>query len=185
MLRVHSLLYYCTVSSLGSMIRSNKESYQSQGFPHIKDIDAAALKGALDHCARFWPEMEAINTCGWNLKRAEEASVGELGVDCKPDRDQRLACLRDWKSWVSKPYDEQRGASEVPFDRRGRCYLDQSQVAWTVSQSVWQKDQPESHAKEGRAVACLGHHGKDRRAYVHTTPTRPYLPWKSASIKRV
>ena len=66
------------------------------------------------------PELEAIKARGWNLMRAEAQGTGAAGKQYKYDHDLRLSCLRDWAIWLSNPYDDQRGLSGVPLERRGR-----------------------------------------------------------------
>ena len=76
----------------------------------------------MDQCGKQLPELEAIKSRGWNLMRAEAQGTGAAGKQYKYDHDLRLSCLRDWTTWLSNPYDEQRGLSGVPLERRGRHY---------------------------------------------------------------
>ena len=117
---VHSLLYYCSVST--PMILSNRQTNIDLGERCITEMDAAAIRGALSECAKLLPECEVVKSLGWNLRRAEEPSSGEAGKDYKFDRDRRLIGLREWSTWLSNPYDEQLGLHDVPVERRGRFY---------------------------------------------------------------
>ena len=116
---VHCLTYYCAAQSITSRILHNREMQIASGSHHINDADAAALKGTAEKCAKCLPVLEAIKENGWNVLLAE--SVDPKGSYAH-HRDARLFCLREWASWVNNPYDEQRGASRVPEERRGKCY---------------------------------------------------------------
>ena len=116
---VHCLTYYCAAQSIASRILHNREMQIAAGSPHISDADAAALRGTADRCAKGLPVLEAIKENGWNVLLAE--SVDPKGSYAN-HRESRLLCLREWASWVNNPYDEQRGASRVPEERRGKCY---------------------------------------------------------------
>ena len=116
---VHCLTYYCAAQSIASRILHNRDMQIASGMPHISDADAAALKGTADRCAKGLPALEAIKENGWNVFLAE--SVDPKGVYAN-HRESRLTCLREWATWVNNPYDEQRGASGMPEDRRGKRY---------------------------------------------------------------
>ena len=75
---VHSLLYYCSVSTLGYMIASNRETNFNLGQHCITEADASAINGALELLPKFEAKMS-----GWNLHKAEIPSVGEAGRDAK------------------------------------------------------------------------------------------------------
>ena len=100
-------------------ILHNRHMQIASGMPHISDADAAALRGTADRCAKGLPVLEAIKENGWNVFLAE--SVDPKGVYAN-HRESRLTCLREWTTWVNNPYDEQRGASGMPEDRRGKRY---------------------------------------------------------------
>ena len=116
---VHCLTYYCAAQSIASRIMHNRDMQIASGSHHINDADAKALKGTAEKCAKCLPVLEAIKENGWNVLLAE--SVDPKGSYAH-HRDARLQCLREWASWVNNPYDEQRGASRVPEERRGKCY---------------------------------------------------------------
>ena len=119
---VHALLHYCSVSTLASMIVANREVNVNQGLHCITEADAAAINGTLQQCSQLLPELEPIKIAGWNIRRAEEPSVGEKGEDTKFDRDMRLKGLKTWAAWVNSPYDELHGLNALPQERRGRKY---------------------------------------------------------------
>ena len=119
---VHSLLHYCSVSTLASMIVANRDTNFYQGLHCITEADAAAINGALYQCAQLLPELEPIKIAGWNIRRAEEPSVGDKGKAAKYDRDMRLKGLKTWAAWLSNPYDELHGLNTLPAERRGRKY---------------------------------------------------------------
>ena len=119
---VHELLHYCSVSTLASMIVANREVNWNLGLPCISEADAAAINGALQQCAQILPELEPIKIAGWNIRKAEDPSVGDKGKAAKYDRDMRLKGLKTWAAWLNSPYDELHGLNSLPSDRRGRKY---------------------------------------------------------------
>ena len=119
---VHSLLHYCSVSTLASMIVADRDTNFYQGLHCITEADAAAINGALYQCAQLLPVPEPIKIAGWNIRRAEEPSVGDKGKAAKYDRDMRLKGLKTWAAWLSNPYDELHGLNTLPAERRGRKY---------------------------------------------------------------
>ena len=119
---VHELLHYCSVSTLASMIVANRDVNLGLGLPCITEVDAAAINGALQQCANLLPELEPIKIAGWNIRKAEDPSVGDKGKEAKFDRDMRLKGLKTWAAWLSSPYDELHGLNSLAIDRRGRRY---------------------------------------------------------------
>ncbi len=118
---VHELLHYCSVSTLASMIVANHEVNVNRGLHSITEADVAAIKGTLHQRSQLLPELEPIKIAGWNIRRAEESSVGEKGEDTMFDRNMRLKGLKTWAAWLNN-YDELHGLNILPQERRGRMY---------------------------------------------------------------
>ena len=116
---VHSIMFYCTTSSIAASALHNRKDQRESGRSYMAQEDADLLQGTLDQCGRMLPDLEGIKELGWNVFLADmHDSEGAYALH----RSDRLRCLREWVTWSNDPYDEQWKSNSTPEDRRGRCY---------------------------------------------------------------
>jgi len=116
---VHSLFYNCGASTLAKIALNNSDRTRAQNKACMSTGDCDRLAKTMQHCDEKLPELKSIKEHGWNVFFAE--ALDPQG-DLASHRDKRLIAMREWHQWANSPYDEQRGLSGLPQDRRGRKY---------------------------------------------------------------